>query len=303
MNSATLRQLEYFVAAAETGTVSAAARRCAATQAAVSAALNELEAALGVQLLVRRPAKGVTLTPAGDHALPLARRMLEDAGELALMAAAERGDVAGPLRVACTVALSPRVLPVLAEVFARRHPAVELGLADGLASEMQSLVRTGAADACLLYRRQLAPGLTVRPVRVVAPYAVLPADHPLAGAETVALADLADERLILVRPEESSRVIESVVEQAGVSPRTGWAFANPETVRSMVARGLGYSVFSGRPRGTQSFDGHEVAYVRVRDAVTPNEIVLAVQDDRRPNARLLALVEALAEPGVQAAFG
>ncbi|WP_353813586.1 LysR family transcriptional regulator [Agromyces sp. SYSU T00266] len=303
MNGVTVRQLEYFVAAADLGTLSAAAERCRASQAAVSTGLAEMERTLGLQVLVRRPAKGVVLTRPGERMLPVARRIIDDLDELAQLAGAEQDEVAGPLRVACTVALSPRVLPPLAEAFAERHPRVELDLVDGLASEVQELVRAGTADAALLYRRQLAPGLAARTIRSLAPYAVLPEGHPLAQADDVALADLADERLILVQPAGSRGVIETLIEEAGVVPRAGWAFANPETVRAMVARGLGYSVFSGRPRGTQSFDGRHVAYVRVRDAVEPNDVVLAMPHGQRRTARLDALVGLLGEAGMQEAMG
>lgn len=303
MIATSLRQLEYFVSAVDTGTVTGAAQRCSASQAAVSAGLNDLEAALGTQLLVRRPAKGVTLTSGGERMLPIARRMLADAEDLASLAEAEQGQISGRLRIACTVALSPRVLPTIAEEFAVRHPEVRLEFADGLASEVQDLVLSGAADVCLLYRRQLLPGLNTRSVREVHPYAVLPADHPWANEPDVPLAALADEQLIIVRAAASSRVMEAMIEEAGVSPHAGWAFSNPETVRSMVARGLGYSLFSGRPIGVETFDGRRVAYVRVRDEVHPNEIVLAVQHGQRPNARLEALIALLEEPAVQATFG
>ncbi|WP_308493419.1 LysR family transcriptional regulator [Microbacterium terrisoli] len=303
MNGGTLRQLEYFVAAVETGTVSAAAVRCQASQAAVSAALNDLERALGMQLLVRRPAKGVTVTGGGQSVLPIARRMLADAAELADLAAAEHGEVAGRLRIACTIALSPRVLPLLAALLTVRYPRVELDVTDGLATDVQEWARAGVADACLLYRRQLGEGLDARTVCVVEPYAVLAADHPLADRDDLALEELSGEQLIIVRAAESSRVIEALMEDAGVVPHAGWAFSNPETVRAMVAHGLGYSVFSGRPSGTEAFDGRRVAYVRVRDRVAPNEVVLAVPRGQRPNARLDALWKLLGEPELQAAFG
>lgn len=303
MITASLRQLEYFVAAVDTGTVTGAAQRCSASQAAVSAGLNDLEAALGLQVLVRRPAKGVALTSGGERVLPLARRMLADAADLSAAADEEQGRVSGVLRIACTVALSPRVLPTIAEEFSRRYPQVQLEFADGLATEMQDLVLSGAADACLVYRRQLVAGLQTHSVCAIHPYAVLPADHPYASADDVPLSVLEEEQLIIVRASGSSRVMESMIEEAGVIPHAGWAFSNPETVRSMVARGLGYSIFSGRPIGVETFDGRRVAYVRLRDAVTPNEIVLAVQHGQRPTARLSALISLLDEPATQAAFG
>src|SRR5699024_1701881 len=114
MLRATLRQLEYFVAAADTGTVSAAALRCHASQAAVSTALSELEHSLGLTLFIRQTARGVRLTSSGERVLPVARRILGDAQELQHLAGAELGEVAGPLRIACTFAISPRALPALA---------------------------------------------------------------------------------------------------------------------------------------------------------------------------------------------
>lgn len=298
----TLRQLEYFVAAVDGGSVTEAARRCAASQAAVSTALSDLERSLGLRVLSRRAAKGVLLTPSGERVLPIARRILDDVEELVAAANAEQGEVAGPLRVACTLALSSRVLPVLAQRFAREHPRVELGLVDGLALEVQELALSGGADACILYARQLRPGFRTVRIRTAMPYAVLPDAHPLADRAAVSLAELADERLIIVQRAGSQGVIEALIAEAGVAPRATWSFANPETVRAMVAHGLGYSIFSGRGTHAESFGGHAVRFVPLSDAVTPNEIVLAVPSDRPRTARLDALERALLDPELSAAY-
>lgn len=303
MIAATLRQLEYFVAAADTGTVTAAARRCSASQAAVSTGLSELERGLRLQLLVRRTAKGVTLTRSGQLVLTIARRILGDAAELEQLAGAEHTEVAGPLRLGCTHALSPRVLPALAEAFRRFHPLVQLDLVDGLATDVQAMVLRGEADACLLYRRQLERDLDARTLRAIVPYAVLAADHPLAHREGVSLRELKDEPLIQVHPEGSRGVIELLVEEADVRPRHSWTFSNPETVRSMVARNLGYSVFSGRPASTETFDGGRVAYVPVTDPIAHNDVVLATPRGTRSTARLDALARLLSTEALLASFG
>ena len=70
-----LRQLGYFVAAAESGSLAAAARRLNVAQPSISSAIRALEARFGLQLLVRHHASGVTLTPAGQ-------RLLRQAGDL-----------------------------------------------------------------------------------------------------------------------------------------------------------------------------------------------------------------------------
>lgn len=303
MLSVTIRQLEYFVATADTGTVSGAAVHCAVSQAAVSTALRELEKGLSVQLFVRRTAKGMTLTSGGARVLGLARRILGDVEELAELARSEHDEIAGPLRIACTSALSPRVLPVLAAACAQRYPRLSLQLTDGLAEDVQSMVLRGEADACLLYRRQLDRGLDGRTIHAIEPYIVVAADHPLARRESASLHELVDDPLILVHGAGSRHAIETVIAEAGVTTRPGWSFANPETVRAMVARGLGYSVFSGRPTSTETFDGGRVAYLRIDDAVSANEIVLAVPHGQQPNARLAAVERLLTTDEIRASFG
>ncbi|WEG09782.1 LysR family transcriptional regulator [Microbacterium horticulturae] len=303
MLATTIRQLEYFVATAEAGTVSGGAERSSASQAAVSTALRELEKSLAVQLFVRRTAKGVTLTPSGSRVLGVARRILGDVAELEELARSEHDEVAGPLRIACTSALSPRVLPVLAAACAQTYPRVTLELTDGLAAGVQGLVLRGEADACLLYRRQLDPELAGRTIHTIQPYIVVAADHRLAGRDSASLRELADEPLILVHSAGSRRAIETVIAEAGVTTRQGWSFANPETVRAMVARGLGYSVFSGRPTSTETFDGGRVAYLRIDDEVSANEIVLALPRGQQPTARLLAVEKLLSTDELRSSFG
>ncbi|HEY2314430.1 MAG TPA: LysR family transcriptional regulator, partial [Streptosporangiaceae bacterium] len=80
----TLRQLEYFVAVAETGSVSRAAARVHLSQSAMSTAIADLERLLSVQLVMRHHAKGITLTAAGSELLHEARRLLSQSEDLQL---------------------------------------------------------------------------------------------------------------------------------------------------------------------------------------------------------------------------
>ena len=74
MAAYTLRQLEYFGAVAESGSITGAAAQVHLSQSAMSTALADLERALDVQLLQRHHARGVTLTPAGEQLLIASRR-------------------------------------------------------------------------------------------------------------------------------------------------------------------------------------------------------------------------------------
>ena len=105
-----LRQLAYFVAVAETGTLAGASSTLHVSASALSLALDELDRALGAQLTVRRRAQGVRLTPAGRETLRRARRLLREAGELADAAGGDPGDVAGTVQVGCYTTLAPSLL-------------------------------------------------------------------------------------------------------------------------------------------------------------------------------------------------
>src|SRR4051812_7389558 len=109
----TVRQLEHFVAAADAGSISTAAERGLVSQAGVSLAISDLERHLGVQLFLRRKAKGVPLTSAGERVLADARRLLAQAEELQTHAAAEGDGLTGRLGVGCYTTLAPYLLPPL----------------------------------------------------------------------------------------------------------------------------------------------------------------------------------------------
>ena len=78
----TLRHLEYFVAAGETGSVTLASERINISQPSISTAISHLETELGVQLFVRHHAQGLSLTPAGHRLLREAKGLLDQAHNL-----------------------------------------------------------------------------------------------------------------------------------------------------------------------------------------------------------------------------
>src|SRR5712691_390533 len=100
MISFTLRQLEYFVAAVEEGSITGAAGRLHLSQSAMSAAIANLERAVGTRLLVRDPGRGLMLTDPGRHLFERARGLLADAEALANGTMAQEREASGELTVA-----------------------------------------------------------------------------------------------------------------------------------------------------------------------------------------------------------
>ncbi|GAA1642472.1 LysR family transcriptional regulator [Actinoplanes couchii] len=191
------RKLAYFVAVAEELNFTRAAQRHYATQSTVSAAVQALEQELGVGLL-RRTTRSVALTEAGAAFLPEARAAIEALDRARATVEPERNGLRGSLTFGTLHSIGSVDVPALAGEFHRRHPGVRLRLeisARGTAGHVERL-RSGFLDLALVSDAGDDPGLDAVPIRAVPLALFVPADHRLAGQQTVDLADLAGERFI-----------------------------------------------------------------------------------------------------------
>ena len=127
----TLKQLRYFVAIAEYGSISIAARNLYISQPALSAAIAQLESSLGISLLIRHHARGVSVTPAGRQFLTRARGLLGHAEELDVLGKELGNSVQGEIVIGCFVTLAPFFFPKLLRLLQRTHPELQVHLAEG----------------------------------------------------------------------------------------------------------------------------------------------------------------------------
>ena len=284
----TLRQLEAFVAVMETRSVSLAARRLQLTAGAVSLAISELEDAMEVQLFVRRRGKGAEPTPAGAAALEGARTALSEARSLADLSRTLRGELAGELRIGCFATLSPWLLPPILDHFASEHPGVDVEFVEETTDVLTERLRAGQLDAALMYANHLAGGIVGNEIVSARLQVALAPGHRLAARDEVPLSELDGEPAILLDIEPSLSHVEEIVRRAGHVPWVRWRSRNPETIRAMVAYGLGYTIIMGRPYGDRSIEGLPLVYRRIADPIPANSVVLAVPKGMRPHARLTA---------------
>ena len=237
-----LRQLSYLVAVSDAGSMTAAAERCYVTQAAISAAIRDLERILGVALVARRPGRGVSLTEAGAGLVAGSRRLLQLAGELHDNVRVPRDSLCGRVALGCFPTLTPLYVPLLFQVLEQEHPDAHLEVIEGSQDELNSAAVSGACDVVLTYDTGLADELQPWVVDVGEPYLLLPADHRLGSRDSLELRDLADEPLILFGLSPGPGNAEALLREAGVKPRVVHRSTNIEMVRSMVARGLGWTI-------------------------------------------------------------
>jgi DNA-binding transcriptional LysR family regulator len=271
----TLRQLEYFVAAGEAGSITEAARRTHGSQPTVSSAVARLEKSLGVELFVRHHAHGVTLTPAGTRFLGEARALLRQAVELERRGVELAEGMSGPIDLGCLVTLAPVVAPRLCREFVRSHPGTHVELLEGGQAELLSALHDGRISVALTYDLQLDDEIRFDPMATLPPLAVLPSDHPLAQSADVGLAELAGEPLILLDLPLSREYFLSLFLAHGLEPTVARRSPNSEVIRSMVANGFGYTLVNIRPGIGRALDGRGFTVLPLREAARPLHVGLA----------------------------
>ena len=279
----TLRQLSYFVAAGETGSITRAAERVNISQPSVSAAIAHLEAEFGVQLFVRHHAQGLSLTPAGRRLLRAAKESLRVVDDLYDVASTAVGAVAGPINVGAFHTFAPVIMPELWKGFVDRYPDVRMNVTEGSEAEILEGLRSARIDIALTYELHLTRDMEFQPLAELPTYVLLPAGHPLASRKRLKLADLVNEGFLLLDLPLSRQYFLALFEQAGLAPRILGETSSPSALRSYVGAGLGYSLLTMRPRNMVAENGAPLAYVALDHDRPPLRLGLAVlRDLRRP---------------------
>jgi DNA-binding transcriptional LysR family regulator len=288
----TLRQLEYALAVADTGTMSGAAERLNLSQSAVSLAVADVEKALGIQLFLRRKAKGVSLTDVGRDILPEIRSLLAQADDLHSMARSLGETIEGTLMLGCYPTLTPFLMPRILGGFPQLHPSVGIDLFEGSVDAMQQRLLEGRCEVALMYDTGIVPDVAMTRLYTLRPCVILPADHRLARqTDPISLADLRDEPMVMPDMPPSEGMFRDVLSSAGVEPRVRFRTTTSEAVRSMVACGAGYSLVLHRHTPPTTYAGLPLSHREIADDVRSVNVVLAQARTARLTRRARAFTD------------
>ncbi|QSE80485.1 LysR family transcriptional regulator [Rhodococcus koreensis] len=287
----TLRQMTYFKAVAESGSISGAADRLHVSPTALSAAITELERILKTQLMVRRKAHGVSLTPTGNFVYSRAVELLDLADEVQLGAANCGTQLVGPLVIGCYFSLAPRILPGLLEGFGALHPDVDIAFVESTQDEVQRRLLAGELDIAIVYDVDLGDGLSSADLYRTYGKVLLPGLHRLADQETVTLAELEDDPLVLLDSAPSSEYTLSLFRDAFVDPTIRYRVADYELARSLVGRRMGYSIVVQTPVASVSVEGRPLLVKSITPAVSPVSVKVVWPRDVRLSDRAQAMID------------
>ncbi|MGE0878891.1 MAG: LysR substrate-binding domain-containing protein [Acidimicrobiia bacterium] len=239
-----LRQLEYLVAVADEGSVTAAAAACFVAQPSLSQSIKALEHELGVALL-HRVGRGVVLTSAGELAVAAARDALRAAAAVSTAVAAVRDVVAGRLDVVALATLSVDPLAGLVGTFRHHYPEVDVRIRQPeTTDDLNQAVRDGSSEVGVTDLTAVSPGLVAHELAAHEFVAVVPsAVAATIGTQRLTVAHLA--RLPLVsapRGTSSRRVVDEAFAAAGLEPRIAVETDQREALVALAAAGAGIAI-------------------------------------------------------------
>ena len=270
----TLNELRYIVAVAQERSFGRAAAKCFVSQPALSVAIQKLEEELGAPLFERGKTE-ITITPIGARIVEQAQKVLEEAARIREIAIGGRNQLVGTLRLGIIHTVAPYLLPDLVPELHRAAPEMPLDIEETLTEHLETGLRTGRIDVAIVALPFDPPGVVTEFMYEEPFQVVVPQGHKWARRKAVAPDELSSEHTILLNVGHCFRnqVLDACPElnQSGAQvTRTN----SLETVRNMVASGLGVSVLP-RDALTPRYHSQLVVPVPFTQPIPSRRIALA----------------------------
>lgn len=295
----TLTELKYIVAVARERHFGHAAEACFVSQPTLSVAIRKLEEELGVTLF-ERGGNEVGVTPIGQRIVTQAQKVLEESANVKEIAKQGRDPLAGPLRVGVIHTIGPYLLPRLIPAVIERTPQMPLLLQENFTVRLLELLRQGEIDCAIMALPLPDSGLVIRPLYDEDFVVAVPKRHAWATRSEVAASELKTETMLLLGSGHCFRdqVLEVCPEMSRFSAASDgiqrtFEGSSLETIRHMVASGIGVTVL---PRSAVPKDGSGgglTVYVPFEAPVPDRRVVLAWRKSFPRLPAIDALIEAV----------
>lgn len=239
----TLTELKYIVALAQERHFGRAAQKCFVTQPTLSLALAKLEEELGVRLFERNKNE-VLVTPRGQAVVEQAKRVLDEVAKIQHLARDGRDELSGALRLGVIPTIGPYLLPDVVPILRKRAPGMPLVIEENLTGNLAPMLREGELDVVIIALPFAIPGVKTEVVYEEPFSVVVPDGHRWQGRKSLKPGELKDENLLVLNAGHCFRdqVLEACPGQSNTALPEGRAGSSLETIRNMVASGLGVSV-------------------------------------------------------------
>ena len=257
--SFTLKQIRYFVAAAQQGSVSGASQSLSISQSSVTESIKDLEAILGVALFDRHP-RGLNITPEGQQFLRSATSILAEVSNATRMLTEGAKRIGGQLNLGVTSLTAGYVLSDILSKYRRLNPRVEVTAIEDSGEYLEHLIIGGELDVAVMVTSNLRNSHALQSeIFEVSPFRLwLPLDHRLTKQQSIALSDVTGEQLIVLDVDEMEQEAVKLLSAFGKRPKIAFRTRSVEAVRSLVAAGAGVAVLPDLVYRPWSLEGDRI---------------------------------------------
>lgn len=269
----TLKALRYFMAAIREGSITEAAKVVNVVPSAVHTAINQVEAAFGLQLTIRSRSKGISLTATGQQMVAKIQSLLDEYESLMREGGDMRTQLTGTLRVGYYAPAAPAFMPKIVDQMLAGNDDVCVKFFECDNQSAQDGLVSGAYDVIVCVANAMRPGITYETLLEVPAYVLVPSSHPFAMCPSISMADLADQKLVLLDLPVVSEYYAARFDQAGIRPHIAATATSLEMVRSLVGNGVGCSLLHMVTATEMTYAGDKVIPVPLSPAVEPFKIV------------------------------
>jgi LysR family hydrogen peroxide-inducible transcriptional activator len=238
----TLTELKYILAVAAERHFGRAAQRCFVSQPSLSAAIKKLEEELGV-LIFERGKGDILVTEIGAQVIAQAHRVMDEVERVKAIAKQGKNPLTGVFRLGIIHTVAPYLLPDLVAELRKAAPQMPLDIEENITANLDQMLRGGMIDAAIVALPFESQGVDILPLYDEEFRVIVPVGHPWARRRTVRADDLATQNLLLLSIGHCFRdqVLDACHEFAR-TPAAGKQGNSLETIRNMVASGMGISV-------------------------------------------------------------
>jgi DNA-binding transcriptional LysR family regulator len=256
-----IRQLQYFVAVAEKGSVSGAAQMLSISQPAITEAIKDLEHDLGVTLFERH-SRGLNTTYKGHQFLRHAKSILTSVSDARRTFSSEDDTANGTLQLGVTSLVAGYVLSDILARYRRANPNVTVTAIEDNGEYLEHLLIGGELDVAVMVISNLRDRMALQAeILEVSPYRLwLPLGHPLATQQSISLNDVSCEPLIMLTVDEIEEATVKLLSALGQKPQIAFRTRSVEAVRSLVATGAGVSLLPDLVYRPWSLEGDRIEY-------------------------------------------
>ena len=253
----TLTELRYIIAVADEKHFGRAASKCFVSQPTLSIGVKRLEDELGVTLF-ERSKTGVHLTAVAEQLVEKARKILHEVESFKELSDHVKDPFLAPLRVGAIYTIGPYLFPALLPALKSAEPRMKLYIEESFTGTLRQMLKRGQLDAIIVALPFTEPDIEVHELYTEPFEVLLPSNHPWASESSIPPKQLHTEHVLLLGEGHCFR--DQVIDACPALSRSAHERNNLvaegsslETLRHMVASGLGVTVLPASAAGLENY--------------------------------------------------